>query len=99
MEFARGFRWSTALLTAASVCLGVQSAQAGTGKWVSGFYVGYMSSIYPPSAIDFSSLTHVMVFAVLPRADGTLDTSLFIDSTTGPKVAQAVATRAHAAGK
>lgn len=79
--------------------MAVTPASATTGKWVSGYYVGYMASSYPPSAIDFSSLTHVMVFAVLPHIDGTLDTTLFIDSTNGPKIAQDVATRAHAAGK
>jgi chitinase len=75
------------------------STNVGVSKWVSGFYVGWMSSSYPPSAIDFSSLTHVMVFSVLPHTDGTLDKTLFIDATNGPKVAQDVAARAHAAGK
>jgi chitinase len=72
-----------------------RSAPAPSGKWVSGFYVGYQASSYPPSAIDFESLTHVMVFAVLPRANGTLDTTLFVDAVNGPKLAQEVARRAH----
>ena len=67
--------------------------------WVSGFYVGWMTSQYPPSAIDFSSLTHVMVFSVLPRTDGTLDTTMFMGPTSGPAMAKDVAARAHNAGR
>jgi chitinase len=67
--------------------------------WVSGFYVGWMASTYPPSAIDFSSLTHVMVFSVLPHTNGSLDTTLFIDPTNGPLLAKDIAARAHAAGR
>jgi chitinase len=78
----------------------LQSRPAAAGiMWVSGFYVGYSASSYPPSAIDFSSLTHVMVFSVLPHTNGTLDTTLFIDAINGPLVAKDVARRAHAAGK
>src|ERR1051325_6236594 len=65
-------------------------------KWVSGFYVGWMASSYPPSAIDFSSLSHVMMFSVLPQNNGTLDTTFF---GAGSSVAVDVAQRAHAAGK
>jgi chitinase len=81
-----------------SVCV-FQSRPAAAGPWVAGFYAGWSSDVYPPSAIDFNALTHVMVFSVLPRTDGTLDTSLFIDSVNGPLVAKDVAQRAHAAGK
>ena len=81
-----------------SVCA-LQPRAAAAGPWVAGFYAGWSSDVYPPSAIDFNSLTHVMVFSVLPRTDGTLDTSLFIDSVNGPLVAKDVAQRAHAAGK
>ena len=68
-------------------------------RWVTGFYVGYMASAYPPSAIDFSSLTHVTVFSVLPQETGKLDTTLFTDGLNGPKIAREVAARAHAAGR
>jgi chitinase len=67
--------------------------------WVTGFYVGYMAGQYPPAAIDFRSLTHLIVFAALPRHDATLDTSLFIDPVRGPQIARELAQRAHAAGR
>jgi len=66
------------------------------GPWVSGFYVGWMAGTVPPAAIDYRSLTHVMMFSVLPRADGTLDASFF---GAGSAVAVDVAQRAHAAGR
>jgi chitinase len=76
-----------------------RSAAAPSQKWVSGFYVGWQTDAYPPTAVDFSSLTHVMVFAVLPHEDGTLDTSIFVDPVNGPVLAQRVAQLAHNAGK
>ncbi|MCC6271282.1 MAG: hypothetical protein IT190_08390, partial [Microbacteriaceae bacterium] len=33
------------------------------GPWVSGFYVGWMAGTVPPAAIDYRSLTHVMMFS------------------------------------
>lgn len=94
---------TASLLLACGLIAGLAGSTAprtsNTSPWVSDFYVGYMASTYPPSAIDFSSLTHVMVFSVLPQADGTLDTRLFLDATTGPALARDIAQRAHAAGK
>lgn len=72
---------------------------ATAGPWVAGNYVGWGASSYPPSAIDFSSLTQINVFSVVPNPNGTLDTTLFIDSVNGPLVAKDIASRAHAAGK
>jgi len=88
-----------ALVVLSAQVLNTGRLSAAPGKWISGFYVGYMADAYPPAEIDFGSLTHVMVFSVLPRPDGTLDTSLFMDSTKGPKVAQEVARHAHRAGR
>lgn len=87
------------LVAAVSAPAAPQATRPAAAKWVSGFYVGYMADIYPPSAIDFGSLTHVMVFSVRPQRNGTLDTALFIDRVNGPRTAQDVATRAHAAGR
>jgi chitinase len=75
------------------------AAVAAGPKWVTGFYVGYQASSYPPNAIDFSALTHIVVFAALPRENATLDTALFVDPENGPKLAQDIARRAHAAGR
>lgn len=67
--------------------------------WVAGYYVGYQRYLFPESAVDFSNLTHVIVGRVLPRPDGTLNTALDIDATTGPAVAKRMASLAHQNGK
>ncbi len=81
------------------LCATAFSGYAADEKWVSGFWVGWQSDEYPPAAIDFSALTHIVVFAVRPRNDGTLDTTLDHDETSGPRLAREVAARAHAAGR
>ncbi|WP_342379760.1 glycosyl hydrolase family 18 protein [Myxococcus stipitatus] len=69
----------------------------GKGLWVSGYYTGWNSDLYPPDKVDFSALTHIMVGRATPRADGTLSTQF--DNDNGPAIARRLATRAHAAGR
>jgi len=88
-----------AMLPLAFALAGALLSTAGAQTRVAGFYVGYDSGNYPPSAIDFTSVSQVNVFSVLPKNDGTIDTTLFIDSVNGPLVAQNVASLAHAAGR
>lgn len=75
------------------------NVSAQTERWVSGFWVGWQNGEYPPEAIDFGSLTHVIVFAITPNIDGSIDKTIYIDETSGPRLAKEVAARAHAAGK
>jgi len=75
------------------------AAKAQSGTWVSGYYVGYQASMYPAAKVDFSAITHLMVGAILPNADGTLDKSFYIDAVNGPAMARDLATRAHTAGR
>ncbi len=70
-----------------------------SGRWVSGYYVGYQRGLYPESAIDFSLLTHIFVGAIEPTANGGLETHFFIDNVNGPAMARTISTRAHAAGR
>ena len=70
-----------------------------SSRWVMGYYVGYGRAQLAPADVDFASLTHIAVGPVIPRADGTLDTTFDIDATMGPAFARDVATRAHAAGR
>jgi chitinase len=70
---------------------------AQTERWVSGFWVGWQSDEYPPEAIDFNSLTQVVVFALKPNIDGSIDKTIFIDEISGPRLAKEVAARAHSA--
>lgn len=67
------------------------------GHWVTGYYVGYQRDLYPPAAVDFASLTHLIVGRVTPTATGGLTTTFDIDATQGPAMARDLAVRAHAA--
>lgn len=69
------------------------------GPWVLGYYVGYLKDDYPVQDVDWEALTHVVVGAALPRPDGTLDTSFFLDDTAGPAWAREVVAEAHDHGR
>jgi chitinase len=66
---------------------------------VGGYYVGYQQDLYPPESIEWSGISHLMIGAVLPEADGTLDTSLYIDPSAGPALGKKLASLAHQHGK
>jgi chitinase len=68
---------------------------AATNKWVSGYYVGYIP--YPVSEIDFSGLTHLMIGPILPKADATLEVSMY--TANGPQLARQVVQATKANGK
>lgn len=52
-------------------CSGMSSAHAGL--WCTAYYPGWSQDTMPATNIDFSALTHVIHFAVVPRKDGSLD--------------------------
>jgi chitinase len=70
-----------------------------SGRWLSGYYVGYQRSLYPESAIDFSVLTHIFVGAIEPTSNGGVTTDFWIDNTNGPIMARNISTRAHQYGR
>ncbi len=83
-----------------SPSVGVNSgAPSRTGKWVSAYYVGYHQSWYPPSAIAWDGLTHLLVARVAPNADGSLNTTFDIDAIKGPALARVLVHLAHQHGK
>lgn len=63
---------------------------ANDGRWLMAYYVGYERSLLPPADIEWANLTHLAVGAVLPKADGTLDTTYAIDRlpVKGPAMAK-----------
>src|SRR4051812_32215290 len=68
---------------------------AGHGRWVIGYYPVYQRGLMPVGEIDWSAMTHLAVGAVLPRADGSLDTSFYDDPTHGPRIAKHLAAAAR----
>jgi chitinase len=71
----------------------------GSGRWVTGYWVGYQRDLYPETAVDFTRLTHLIVGALGVSTSGKVTTDFFLDPTTGPQVAKTLATRAHQAGR
>jgi chitinase len=70
-----------------------------TGRWVSGYYVGYQRSLYPETQVDFSVLTHIFVGPILPTSTGGVLTHFDIDNTNGPIMARNLSSRAHQFGR
>lgn len=77
----------------------MQVSRAAGAPWVTGYYASYSEfppSSMPPSEFDYSALTHVIHWPVVPLNNGTL-----VDPDTyGLTTAQSaeVVSRAHAAG-
>ncbi len=62
---------------------------------VTAYYPGYRQGYLPPSNIDFSAVTHVIHFSVMPNADGTLNTGA---NGLTPAYSTDLVARAHAGG-
>lgn len=98
---ATGASTGVGLSTSASTGATSSSGTGGgtSGRWVTAYYVGYQSTLYPPDAIDWNSLTHLVVGPVTPNSDGTLDTTFDLGPASGPALAHDLVSRAHGAGK
>jgi chitinase len=60
-----------------------------------GYYPGWEQSYMPASSIDFTALTHIIHFSVVPNSDGTLNSS---DNSVTTANSADIVSRAHAAG-
>ncbi len=72
----------------------------GGSPWVTAYYAGWemgngANGYLPVSALDFSAITHVVHFAIVPKANGSLDSVVNSMNTAG---ASALIKAAHAAG-
>ncbi len=75
--------------------LGATGPGACAGLWNSAYYAGWMQDYLPAAQVDFTAMTHIIHFAVVPRINGSLDSD-----TNAVSLANStdVVTRAHAAG-
>ncbi|MBI3003821.1 MAG: T9SS type A sorting domain-containing protein [Ignavibacteriales bacterium] len=69
--------------------------------WVTAYYAGWSqgwfnNGVLPAEAIDYSAITHIIHFALVPRSDGSLDSN---SNSIRPQNAAALVSNAHAAGK
>lgn len=53
-----------------------------------GYYPEYQRALMPPGEIDWRGLTHIAVGRVVPKDNGTLDTTFDYDATHGPALAR-----------
>ncbi|MEA2625574.1 MAG: chitinase [Candidatus Binatota bacterium] len=88
-------RRTVVLSLALRILLLVFSDEAHAEMWTTAYYAGWMQPYLPASEVDFTAVTHVIHFAIIPRADGTLDAST-LQITPGSSAD--VVTRAHDAG-
>lgn len=90
---------SAALLTgAAAAPQAVRAADAPI--WVTAYYpVWNQTGALTPDKIDYSAITHLVHFAIVPRADGTIEDTIHgtMNAIT-PAQSQDVVSRAHKAG-
>jgi chitinase len=70
--------------------------RARADLWVTGYFPGYEQSSLPASNIDFSVVTHVIHFSLIPNFNGTLDTT---GNGITPSFSSDLVTQAHAAGR
>jgi chitinase len=75
------------------LCLFTITARADL--WRTGYYPGWEQSFMPASSIDYTALTHIIHFSVVPNPDGTLNTS---DNGITTVNSADVVSRAHGAG-
>lgn len=72
------------------------SPSSATELWAAAYYPGTAAHALPVSEIDFGVITHVILFAVVPKADGSLDQNANqLDTPTAVDLTR----RAHAAGR
>lgn len=97
-SISRAFMAVLLAISAAVAGGSVASARAAKQpvRWVMGYYVGYQRDLMPANEIDWGAMTHIVVGAVSPRSNGTLNKTFDIDATRGPAMAKDLAKRAKA---
>jgi chitinase len=82
------------LIAIAAACWFAQPARADL--WNTGYYAGYQQDTMVASNLDFSALSHIIHFSIIPNTDGSLNTS---GNGLSASHSSDLITRAHAAGK
>lgn len=64
-------------------------------RWLTAYYPSYQQFLVPPSEVDYTAVSHLIHWPVLPRTDGSLDTA---STDFSEQHSADVVARAHAAG-
>ena len=78
------------------IVLALFAPAARAEGWVTGYYTGWRQNRLPADRIDFDAVTHIVHFAVVPRADGTIDAA---SNMLTPANVEAAVRAAHLAGR
>jgi chitinase len=81
--------------------LSCSQVHAQNTMWVSAYYAGWMQSCGSPghlsaNQIDYSAVTHIIHFAIVPNSDGSLNSW---ENCISPENSEELIQAAHAAGK
>jgi chitinase len=92
MNFSNRVRWVSFLIFAANLFPLVSRGDL----WCTAYYAGYSASALPASDIDFTAVTHIVHFSLLPNGDGTLNADT---NAITPQATADIVSAAHAANK
>lgn len=81
------------MLLSGALCLSSFAARADL--WRTGYYPGWEQASMPASNVDFTALTHIIHFSLVPNSNGTLNSSA--NGITSANSTDVIS-RAHAAG-
>ncbi|MDB6125085.1 MAG: hypothetical protein JWQ71_4078 [Pedosphaera sp.] len=83
-----------AILLALACCLFSSIARADL--WSTAYYAVWLQGTMAPTNVDYTAVTHIIHFAIVPNSNGTLDTTA---NGMTPKYSTNLVAVAHAAGK
>jgi chitinase len=72
------------------------ASPARADLWTTAYYPGWEQANLPPSAIDFTVVTHVIHFSLIPNSDGSLNSS---GNGITPAYSTSIVSAAHGAGR
>ena len=84
------------LLVWGATTLATLTAHAQSNPWVSAYYAGWNQGYLPPSEIDYSAVTDIIHFALVPQTNGSLD---YLSNSISPANSAALVQAAHGAGR
>lgn len=95
--------WSNDEHCEESVWANAETVSSGSGSqlpWVAAYFTGYNLPTLVPSQVDYTCMTHLMHFALLPVTDGSLDESQLSngESTDSNPYSAEIIWRAHQEG-
>jgi chitinase len=96
MRFRETFFGPKRLVSLLAAAVWLFNLTARADLWCTAYYPGWEQNSMPASTIDFTAVTHIIHFSLVPNANGTLNTSANTITVAG---SADLISRAHNAGK